>query len=59
MPTVQPEQASEKKELSPSKELQRINSTELFRGKTRLIIQHYDNEYFLRITRQGKLILTK
>jgi hemin uptake protein HemP len=36
-----------------------ITSHELFRGARELIIIHQQEEYRLRITRQGKLILTK
>lgn len=37
----------------------RIASTELFRGERELIIEHGSDEYRLRLTNQGKLILTK
>lgn len=36
-----------------------ITNHELFRGARELIIIHQNEEYRLRITRQGKLILTK
>lgn len=36
-----------------------IRSRELFAGKSRLLIEHEGTEYLLRITRHGKLILTK
>jgi len=39
--------------------LQRVNSWDLFRGARELIIVHNGEEYRLRITRLGKLILTK
>ena len=37
----------------------RIESTELFDGKSEVVIVHQNEEYNLRITRNGKLILTK
>ena len=39
--------------------LRRINSTELFAGKKQVFIEHEGHEYVLRLTSQGKLILTK
>ena len=39
--------------------LQRVSSWDLFRGARNLIIVHNGEEYRLRITRLGKLILTK
>ena len=39
--------------------LHRVSSANLFRGARDLIIVHNDEEYRLRITRFGKLILTK
>jgi hemin uptake protein HemP len=37
----------------------RIESSRLFQGKSEVVIVHQDEEYNLRITRNGKLILTK
>lgn len=37
----------------------RISSSELFANRDRIIIEHSGEEYVLRITRSGKLILTK
>lgn len=37
----------------------RYRSDELFRGATTAAIEHQGHSYLLRITRQGKLILTK
>ena len=37
----------------------RIESTSLFQGESEVIIVHQNQEYSLRITRNGKLILTK
>jgi hemin uptake protein HemP len=36
-----------------------LNSSDLFRGETRIEIEHQGELYRLQITRQGKLILTK
>jgi hemin uptake protein HemP len=38
---------------------QRIESAELFDGSSEIVIVHQTKEYSLRITRKGKLILTK
>jgi len=40
-------------------ERRRINSTELFGKQQELLIEHNNEEYRLRITSNGKLILTK
>jgi hemin uptake protein HemP len=40
--------------LSPT-----ISTDELFHGRRELVIRHGELEYRLRITRAGKLILTK
>lgn len=37
----------------------RIESNQLFRGNSEIVIVHQEEEYNLRITRNGKLILTK
>jgi hemin uptake protein HemP len=36
-----------------------VRSSDLFRGGKELVIRHGGEEYRLRITRTGKLILTK
>jgi len=36
-----------------------LKSTDLFQGGKEVVIRHGDDEYRLRITRAGKLILTK
>ncbi|MGZ4954271.1 MAG: hemin uptake protein HemP [Methylobacter sp.] len=38
---------------------QRLQSTELFGTAREIVIEHAGEEYRLRLTRQGKLILTK
>jgi hemin uptake protein HemP len=37
----------------------RIESQRLFQGNSEIVIVHHEEEYSLRITRNGKLILTK
>lgn len=37
----------------------RVPSQYIFAGEKQVYIEHGDAEYLLRITRQGKLILTK
>jgi hemin uptake protein HemP len=37
----------------------RIESQRLFQGNSEIVIVHHDQEYSLRITKKGKLILTK
>jgi hemin uptake protein HemP len=37
----------------------RIESNHLFQGNSEVVIVHQNKEYNLRITRNGKLILTK
>jgi len=37
----------------------RLHSKELFRTAHEIALEHAGNEYRLRLTRQGKLILTK
>ena len=39
--------------------VKRWNSAELFAGARELLIEHGNEEYRLRLTNQGKLILTK
>ena len=44
---------------SPQTAAPRLSSEDLFHGKRELIIEHSGEEYRLRITSRGKLILTK
>jgi hemin uptake protein HemP len=44
---------------APSAKKPRIESTRLFQGHSEIVIVHQKEEYNLRITRNGKLILTK
>ena len=39
--------------------IRRISSHRLLAGERELVIQHMGSEYHLRLTRNGKLILTK
>jgi hemin uptake protein HemP len=44
---------------SPEPPVPAIRSADLFRDGREVIIVHHDEQYRLRITRAGKLILTK
>ncbi|MGB1110274.1 MAG: hemin uptake protein HemP [Gammaproteobacteria bacterium] len=44
---------------TPAGRTPRITSSELLRGAKELIIEHAGEQYRLRLTRAGKLILTK
>lgn len=43
----------------PDVEPRRVSTRELFADHSRVVIEHRGARYELRITRQGKLILTK
>ncbi|GAB2565634.1 hemin uptake protein HemP [Dyella jejuensis] len=43
----------------PAAAVRRISSQRLLAGERELVIQHLGSEYHLRVTRNGKLILTK
>jgi hemin uptake protein HemP len=43
----------------PSIKKPRIESNNLFQGNSEIVIVHQNKEYNLRITKNGKLILTK
>ena len=45
--------------FTPPPARQRVNTTDLMRGGRELVLLHDGQEYILRITRSGKLILTK
>jgi hemin uptake protein HemP len=49
---------SEKQDTVPALR-QRVQSAELFGTNREVVIEHAGEEYRLRLTRQGKLILTK
>jgi hemin uptake protein HemP len=46
-------------EAAPAAPVRRISSQRLLAGERELVIQHLGSEYHLRLTRNGKLILTK
>lgn len=43
----------------PADAPRRLTSEQLFAGADQVVIRHRDADYLLRLTRQGKLILTK
>ena len=45
--------------LAPAAKKPRVESTHLFQGNNEIVIVHQKEEYNLRITKNGKLILTK
>ncbi|HEY8036901.1 MAG TPA: hemin uptake protein HemP [Methylobacter sp.] len=49
---------SAKQDITPALR-QRLQSSELFGTEREVVIEHAGEEYRLRLTRQGKLILTK
>lgn len=46
-------------DAAPAAHVRRISSHRLLAGERELVIQHMGSEYHLRLTRNGKLILTK
>ncbi|HSF59832.1 MAG TPA: hemin uptake protein HemP [Candidatus Binatia bacterium] len=44
---------------APAEQKPRLESASLFQGGREVVIIHQEQEYSLRITRNGKLILTK
>jgi hemin uptake protein HemP len=50
---------SEKPKLPPQGPAPKVSLAELLRGHAELLIEHADAIYRLRLTRNGKLILTK
>ncbi|MBY0377279.1 MAG: hemin uptake protein HemP [Gammaproteobacteria bacterium] len=53
-------QASNNNTHSVTNDLRKsINSDMLFTGNNEIVIQHREQQYRLRLTRSGKLILTK
>jgi hemin uptake protein HemP len=51
--------ASEERRIHDAVARPTVRSTDLFQGRKELVIRHGSEEYRLRITRAGKLILTK
>jgi len=59
MPTERPPQHSVAASHLSSSQRRRISTADLMQGDRELIIVHKGEEYVLRITKTGKLILTK
>ena len=51
--------ASEERRIHDAAGRPTVQSTDLFQGGKEIVIRHGTEEYRLRITRAGKLILTK
>ena len=54
-----PPRPSETRFYTPRPPRQRVSTTDLMGGGRELILLHEGEEYILRITKAGKLILTK
>ena len=54
-----PPQATDPRYYTPRPSRQRVSTTDLMRGGRELVLLHEGEEYILRITKAGKLILTK
>jgi hemin uptake protein HemP len=54
-----PAEQGNHQEQKPTNGISRVSSTQLLDASGRLIIEHNGQDYMLRITRSGKLILTK
>jgi hemin uptake protein HemP len=54
-----PKQSANPSRGAASEKKPRIESNHLFQGHSEIVIVHQKEEYNLRITRNGKLILTK
>jgi hemin uptake protein HemP len=59
MPTEIPSESHTAQPLQPWPRRRRISSAELMQGAREIVIMHEGEEYILRITKTGKLILTK
>jgi hemin uptake protein HemP len=59
MHTKNPPQPSQTRYGTARPQRQRVSTTELMRGGREVILLHEGQEYVLRITKTGKLILTK
>ena len=65
MPSVPPPPSPDRDQLKPAappesgEDVSVIASEQLFAGRSEVRVRHRGQEYRLRITRQGKLILTK
>ena len=54
-----PSEPSNPRFYTPRPPRQRVSTTDLMRGSRELILVHEGEEYILRTTKTGKLILTK
>ena len=59
MPTEIPPQPSSAESHPPWSRRRRISTADLMQGAREVIIVHEGEEYVLRVTKTGKLILTK
>lgn len=63
MPTTVPDRPAARGQAAPAPAtalaLRRYESTELFGARNVILIRHAEQDYVLRVTRNGKLILTK
>ncbi len=60
MPTTSNKNRGSSDEVTGSRDsVPRIRSADLLRGGRRIIIEHADEDYCLRLTRNERLILTK
>jgi hemin uptake protein HemP len=59
MHTESPLQPIDARSHTPSNPRKRINTADLMRGSREVVLLHEGEEYILRITKAGKLILTK
>jgi hemin uptake protein HemP len=57
--TCNPRQSAAAMDGTSSGKKPRIESDDLFQGSSEVVIVHQNEEYNLRITKNGKLILTK
>jgi hemin uptake protein HemP len=54
-----PSDPSDARYYTPRPPRQQVSTTDLMRGSRELVLLHEGQEYILRITKTGKLILTK
>jgi len=54
-----PSQTNDPQYSAPRPARHRVSTTDLMRGDRALVLLHEGEEYVLRITKTGKLILTK
>ena len=59
MKTESPPHPIEPRLHTPSSQRKRVSTTDLMRGSREVVLLHEGEKYILRITKAGKLILTK